>query len=158
MWKCTPMLKIIKEQTKRFLNQANTIKKYVITHAGMEIISTLTPNESKLFLKLLNLSNQNADISGIVLECTYSQLGFNDFSNFNKCRKSLQETRLIFFEKNEYYINPVYVCYYSTSQKNFLKRLFNVSKTKKIKLNKVSLKIIWYFWTYFRQHTFTRRP
>lgn len=136
------MLKIIKEQTLRFFNQKPTIKKYIITHAGMKLISTLTPNEMKLFINLLNFSNNHSDISGIIIEHSYNELGFNDFSNFNKCRKNLQKTRLIFYSKNEYYINPVYVSYYTTSQKNFLKRLFNYKTTKKIPNKNISLKII----------------
>lgn len=136
------MLKIIKEQTKRFFNQQTDIKKYTITHAGMEIISSLTSNELKLFTHLLNFTNNNPDISGVIIECSYKSLGFNDFSNFNKCRKKLMQTRLIFYDKNEYYINPVYVSYYSTSQKNFLKRLFNYSKPKKTNIKKVNMKII----------------
>lgn len=135
------MKNIIKRQTTYLFKQKN-IRKYYISHQGLELIIKLKPRSQELLKDLLALIGSSADIDSVVLEVEYHQLGFKNFRNFWGYRNELIEKRLLFYEDNKYYINPCYINYYNRRQKASFFKLFKLKRGPVVNMNPPVLKIV----------------
>ncbi len=128
------MINIIKLQTTRLYNQSK-VRKYEITHEGLVLFASIKPRAQELFIELLNRIRYNIDISSILIECTYKDLGFNSRRNFLRYRQELIECEFIFVKKNTFYINPLLVNYYTRRQRDYFFNLFSIKKNINIVMN-----------------------
>jgi hypothetical protein len=132
------MKDIIKAKISQLYNQ-NRVKKYEITHEGLLRFSSVKPRAQELFIDLLNYTSNTMSLDSVIIQKTYQELNFSSFGNFHRYRKELVDRELIFCQGNCYYINPIYVNYYSRRQQEFLFGLFKLKKNIKVKMNKPRL-------------------
>lgn len=132
------MNNIVKLKTTQLYNQGK-VKKYEITYEGLLRFISVKPRSQELFLDLLNCITHHSNIDAVIIKRTYKELGFNSFGNFSKYRKELIDVQLIYFEENSYYVNPLYVNYYTRRQQAYFFGLFKIKKNIKVKMNKPKL-------------------
>lgn len=125
------MKEIIKRQTSILNNQTKT-RKYQFTHEGIIRFASVKPRAQQLMITLLECIGYNTDINAVIIQKTYKDLGFNSFANFQKYRDELVNADLLFFDKKEYYVNPVHINYYTRRQKDHFFSLFNLKKQQKV--------------------------
>ncbi len=129
------MLNIIRTSTRLLHKQSNT-KKYSITHDGLELLVSSSKRSQELFLDILYRIEQSNQIDAIIIKVSFKELGFNSYSNLRKYRNELTDRDLLYYEKNQYYVNPVYFNFYTRRQQNFFFRFFNIKKDIKVKMEK----------------------
>lgn len=125
------MERIIKRQITNLYKQKR-VRKYSITHEGLCLFIKLRPRTQELLKDMLLLLQNNCDTDSLTLNISSFDMGFDDRSNFSKCKKELIKSRLLFFKENEYFINPCYINFYSMKQMNFLFGLFKLKSTKRV--------------------------
>lgn len=132
------MKKIIKLQTTRLYNQSN-IRRFEFTEQGLSLFISVKPRAQELLLDLLTLVSRNIDIDSVVVHINAKDLGFSSNSNLRKYRNELIERGLVFYDNNDYYINPVHINYYTRRQRDYFFRLFRLKSDIKVTMNNPTL-------------------
>ena len=123
------MLKTIKLQTSRLYAQKST-RSFNISLNALSEFTELKSRSQQMLIDILSLVGFESNIDSLTVEISYQELGFSSYSNMRKYRKELIDKRWLFNNKNEYYINPCKINYYTRRQQQFLFGLFKINKNK----------------------------
>lgn len=122
------MINIVRRQTTYLFKQKN-IKKYSITHQGLEKFIKLKPRAQELLKDMLTYIGSSTKTDSVIFDVTYSDLGFTSFRIFWKYRNELIKTRFLFYKDNKYFINPCFINYYNRRQQGSFFSLFKLKKS-----------------------------
>lgn len=136
------MFKVIKRQLTS-LSKQKYIRKYSITHEGLRILFSIKPRSQKLLLELLLQVSNSSDVDSMTIKSDFIQLGYSSSSNFYRDRKELVKSRLLFYENEEYYINPCYINFYSKRQMDYFFTFFKIKEKKRVTMiDPTSLRLV----------------
>ena len=125
------------------LYKQTNVKKYTITHEGLELLISAKGRSQELFLDILYRIGYENKLDAIIVECNYKDLSFKSHSNFRKYRDELVQRDLLFYEKNQFYVNPIYFNFYTRRQQNFFFKLFSIKTEIKVLMKEpVLLKVM----------------
>ena len=135
------MIKPIKTRLNQLFKRTS-VRKYEITHQGLLIFTNLKPRSQKLFVQLLNEIKFDCNINAIIIEKTHKELGFDSFSNYSKYKQELVDNKLIIYERNSIFINPMYVNYFKKRQLDYFYAMFEIRKDIKVRMEIPMRKVI----------------
>ena len=133
--------KIIKKQTTLLYNQTN-VRKFEITEAGLSRIFAVKPRAQQLLFDILVHIGYRTTIEDIIVKMTYRELGFNSYQNWKRYKNELVEQDLLYEEDGEYFVNPVFINFYTRRQAQFLFNWYGVKKQERVTMTIPKLKVV----------------